>query len=233
MEEIDIKKDAFQKRWISYFDLLGFSNLVQTNGELSVFNTITTAIEEFGRKRNPNGHFVERVWFSDSFILYSQGASERDFSPLEQISRHFFLSLIQKEIPVRGALACGEAYADKDNNILFGKALLEAYKYAENQDWIGLILTPAAVQRMEEIGLPASERPYYAKWPIPYKKCKQGFRFPPELPACRINTPGIQEILDRMRQKIDSKNQKEVIHKYDRTIEFSKKTAMARIFSKP
>lgn len=233
MEEIDIKKDAFQKRWISYFDLLGFSNLVQTKGELSVFNTITTAIEEFERKRNPNGHFVERVWFSDSFILYSQGASERDFSPLEQISRHFFLSLIQKEIPVRGALACGEVYADKENNIIFGKGLIEAYKYAENQDWIGLILTPSAVLRMEEIGLPASKRPYYAKWPMPYKKCKQGFRFPPELPACRINTPGIQEILDRMRQKIDSKNQKEVIHKYDRTIEFSNKTAISRISFKP
>ena len=61
MEEIDIKKDAFQKRWISYFDLLGFSDLVQTKGELNVFNTITTALEEFGRKRNPNDHFVERV----------------------------------------------------------------------------------------------------------------------------------------------------------------------------
>ncbi len=228
MEEIDIKKDAFQKRWISYFDLLGFSDLVQTKGELDVFITITTALEEFGRKRNPNDHFVERVWFSDSFILYSQGASDIDFSYLEQASRHFFLSLIQKEIPVRGALACGEVYADKDNNII--KGLLEAYKYAENQDWIGLILTPTAVQRMEEIRLPAKERPYYALWSIPFKKCKKGFRFPPELPACRIDTPGIQVILGSMRQKLDSKNQREVIQKYDRTIEFSEKTAIS---SKP
>jgi len=86
---------------------------------------------------------------------------------------------------------------------------------------------------VEEIGLPASERPYYAKWPIPYKKCKKGFRFPPELPACRIDTPGALEVLDSMRRRLDSKNQREVIQKYDRTIEFSKKTAMSRITSKP
>ena len=153
MEEIDIKKDAFQKRWISYFDLLGFSNLVQTKGELNVFNTITTALEEFGRKRNPNDHFVERVWFSDSFIFYSPGDNAKDFSAVQQASRHFFLSLIQKEIPVRGALACGEVYADKDNNIIFGKGLLEAYKYAENQDWIGFILTTSAEKQMEAVNL--------------------------------------------------------------------------------
>lgn len=230
MEEIDIKNDSFRKRWVSYFDLLGFSDLVQTKGELSVFSTITTALEEFERKRNPKDHLVGRVWFSDSFIFYSQGASDIGFSSIEQISRHFFLTLIQKGIPVRGTLAFGELYADRDNNILFGKGLLEAYQYAENQDWIGLILTPSAILRMEEIGLPAKGRPYYAKWSIPYKKCKD--KYPPELPACRINKPDILKILDRMRQKVDPENQKEVIKKYDRTIEFSKKTAMSRISSK-
>lgn len=231
MEEIDIKKDAFRKRWVSYFDLLGFSDLVQTKGELSVFDTITTALEEFKRKPKPKDHLIERVWFSDSFILYSQGASDIDFSCIEQVSRHFFLSLIQKEIPVRGALAFGELYADKDNNILFGKALLEAYKYSENQDWIGMILTPSAMLRMEEIRLPAEERPYYAKWSIPYKKCKD--KYPPVLPACRIDAPGILEILDRMRQKVDPGNKKDVIQKYDNTIEFCQRTAMSRISSKP
>jgi hypothetical protein len=231
MEEIDIKKDAFKDRWVSYFDLLGFSDLVQTKGELHVFNTITMVIEEFKRELNSSDHIIERVWFSDSFIFYSPGDSANDFCAAQQFTHYFFLSLIQKEIPVRGALACGKVYADKDNNIIFGKGLLEAYKYAENQDWIGLILTPAAVQRMKEIGLPAEKRPYYVFWSIPSKKSKKGFQFPSELPACRIEIgiPGIPEALDSMRQKLDSKNKKEVIQKYDRTIEFSNKTKISRV----
>lgn len=178
MEEIDIKKDAFKDRWVSYFDLLGFSDLVRTEGELHVFNTITTVIEESKRKLNSGGHIIERVWFSDSFIFYSPGDSNYDFSKFQQLSLYFFFALIRKEIPVRGALAYGKVYADKDNNIIFGEGLIEAYRYAENQDWIGLILTPTAVQRMEEIGLPAKKTAILCFLVYPFKKMQKGIPIP-------------------------------------------------------
>jgi len=227
MEEIDIKKDAFRKRWASYFDLLGFSDLVQTKGELSVFDTITTALEEFNRKRNPNDHLIDRMWFSDSFILYSQGASDIDFSCLEQVSRHFFLSLIQKEIPVRGALAFGELYADKDNNILFGKALLEAYKYSENQDWIGFILTISAEKQMEAVNLLAQKRFNYRKsiipWKIdPEKNSEHKEHYPESLFACEFlhQETGRDPCVEILSQLEERALLPEIRRKYRNSIEF-------------
>ena len=61
-------------------------------------------------------------------------------------------------------------YADKESNTFFGPALIEAYHYGENQDWIGFVLTPSAINQMTAINCPANKRLNYAYWDIPYKK---------------------------------------------------------------
>jgi len=61
--------------------------------------------------------------------------------------------LIQAEIPARGAIAFGELYADASERIFYCKGLIQAYEYAEEQDWIGLILSPSTVERLNSIGL--------------------------------------------------------------------------------
>ena len=113
---------------------------------------------------------IEKTWFSDTFLLYSPDDIAPSFTAIDYTTRFFIYSLIEHSIPVRGAISCGNFYADKGNNVFFGPALIEAYHYGENQDWIGFVLTPSAVNQMAAIDLDTRKMLNYAYWNIPYKK---------------------------------------------------------------
>ncbi len=149
-------------RWVSYLDLLGFQSLVQgstIDTVLEIYQTVLSSLENHSRKRLQR--VVRVAWFSDTFILYTSSGSKRNFVLIEQASRLFFLTLVRREIPVRGALTYGPLYANKKCNVYIGEGLIDAYRYGEGQDWLGFVLTPLAVAQLDKIGLPARQRLNY------------------------------------------------------------------------
>ena len=113
-----IKNEAL--RWIAYIDLLGTKKLIYGNKAKDIFSVYRKAIEEF---KNQSGKMEEMnsIWFSDTFILYSEDNSVNGYSELEHLARWFHYYLIQEGIPVRGAISYGGFYCDKENNLFFGK----------------------------------------------------------------------------------------------------------------
>lgn len=223
MEETGSQTGFFPERWICYFDLLGFSNLVQTR-DLDASNRITMAVEEFKRKRHPKDHLIKRIWFSDTFVFYTHHNTVEDFAAIEQTARHFFHFLIKNKIPVRGAMVFGKAFADEEYNILFGQGLLEAHCYGENQDWIGFVIAPSAAEKITELGHPLEDfKEDYREWPISFKKDKD--KYPAKLWAFRIVLSYYQQYIYEMREhlptlQLNPEQQKSILRKYDRTIEF-------------
>src|SRR5208283_1513863 len=130
-------------RWLGYFDLLGTQERIEAGKYFDVFDIYARAVEAVA-KSIPGESTVCYVCFSDSFIVYSPSDSGGDFQFIDHVARWFTYNLISNYIPVRGALSCGGFYADKTNNIYFGPALNEAYKYGEAQDWVGFLLAPSA-----------------------------------------------------------------------------------------
>jgi len=171
------------KKWVSYFDILGFRRECQTNNPSDIFsNYIKKCLEELTKrieKQMPGGSKIESTFFSDSFIIYtSYPLDEPDdrvsFGAIEQASRLFVEILIQEQIPFRGAMSCDEFYADKTQGVFFGKALVEAYELAESCDWLGFVLCPSAICRMKDEGCPIDEydgyRDLYKQYDIPMRK---------------------------------------------------------------
>ncbi len=158
-------------------------------------------------------------WFSDTFIIYSRGRSAQDFARIELVGRVFFERLIIRGIPVRGALTFGGLYSQSARNIFVGPALIDAYRYAENQDWLGFVLTPSAIVRMGEIGLPIGERPFYR--PV---NTARVFKHPDTAPVYgfAFNNGSLngqnpyQKSLETMREKAGSRHS----NKYDKTLAF-------------
>ena len=69
--------ENLQARWVAYFDLLGITELIESNRIISVFNAYSLALKELGR-----GAGQERLgcaWFSDTFVLWSKEASAEGF----------------------------------------------------------------------------------------------------------------------------------------------------------
>jgi hypothetical protein len=225
---IHYNSDMASRRWFGYFDLLGVKQLYKTRNQISIFVAFSSAIEKFKERATawPN---VGHVWFSDTFILYTEDDSTVSFGAIDNISRWFFYFLITADIPVRGAISCDVLYADNENDLYFGEAFIEAYQYGENQDWIGLLLCPSAEKRLEEAGLPTERRLNYAYADVPFNDRPE--RRPKDLkaklPVCILGNwisvndknPAI-ESLTRMKERIVDQR---IRAKYDRTIEFIQK----------
>lgn len=216
---IQANPELFMKRWVSYIDLLGFSKIVQDKDWASVFSYYTSAIKKL---KNRSKTKINRTWFSDTFIIYSIDNTASSFAAIESMTRWFIFYLVSGDIPARGAISYDDFYADSENNVFFGKALIEAYSYGENQDWIGFILCPSAIKQMDVIGLPADERLHYAYWDIPYKR--KNHSLTPNLPAYIIGNEG--EIngrnvcLEKLEEMKSRQSDGRIIQKYVNSIEF-------------
>jgi len=154
---------GYRSYWVAYFDLLGFENRVK------VQNAIWPILDEYRRalaeiRSNPGE--IRRKWFSDTFLFYTPDDSERSFAGIERACQFFFYRMIKSRMPVRGCLTIGDFYEDTSDDVLVGPALIEAYKLAEGQDWLGFVLSPDAVRRRDQYGSP---KDCYREYDVPVK----------------------------------------------------------------
>lgn len=218
--DIQVNPGYYGKRWVTYLDLLGFTELVRANDWVNIFSYYAPIIEYCTREDRFGESTIEQAWFSDTFLLYSPDDTALSYTAIAGRARWFVESLVCKGIPVRGAISCDDLYADKKNNMFFGKALLEAYHYGESQNWIGLILTPSSVEQLATIGLPADRRSDYACWNIPYKRPDKTLA--KTLPACVLggSRVGYNACLDELHSMKTQLEGTHHIPKYENTISF-------------
>lgn len=173
---MDLHASNFKERFVAYFDILGFSDLVNdSNGDISkqiLINKYKEIIEKSEKEVLEINSFSENrmkhVWFSDTFIFFTEGGEGIDYRAIITCSQFFIKNMLYINEPLRGAISYGELYADTSKNIFVGKALIEAYKEAESQNWIGLILSPSATRRTRTLNLEPI-RHAFAKTEIPRK----------------------------------------------------------------
>ncbi len=218
-KRIQYNSDYEKSRWVGFFDLLGIKSLITNKDTVSVFVSYSRAIEQV-RGRREAFEDVECAWFSDSFLIYTNDDSMQSFNSINHICRWFFYFYITEEKPVRGAISCGSFYADRENDLFFGKALIEAFEYAEAQDWIGFILSPSAENQLKSLGHSPETLFDYAYTTIPLNK--RVSELVHNLPACILgqwvgpDNPCVVS-LKRMRDQVVDKN---IIQKYENAINF-------------
>jgi len=220
MEDNKKRKLRYTERWFAYFDLLGFSNLVRTNeihNVLPIYETALAAIEEKANPKRSKG--LSYSWFSDTFIIFTRGSSLQEFAVIEQAARLFFQKLILNKIAVRGALSYGGLYTQQEKNIFLGEALMDAYEYGENQNWLNFIICPSAYNALEKFNFPMEERVHYRlveqNGVITHSKNENVFAF-----AFNNGTVNFQNPFLSALTSMKEKSPKSVHKKYDNTIQF-------------
>ena len=160
--------------WVAHFDILGFKSLLtDANDEFSLYSLKNTLNEVISSFTELNEHFFENIeycFYSDTFVIYSKTSEDSDYLALMLFSKNFIRSCIQNKIPIRGAISFGELIIGYDQRVLMGKAFLESYTYGEDQNWIGLILTPSATQQLKKNDLCPSRQGFINR-DIPMRKC--------------------------------------------------------------
>jgi hypothetical protein len=143
------------------------------------------------------------------------------YSTLLDAAKEFITRCIYIRIPLRGAISVGIVHLTDDGKTIIGKTFVEAYEYCEDQDWLGLIITPNAVAKAELYNLFPAKHGFTNK-DIPMRKKEKrdtiyAYTFC-DGPS-NFESP-LLPILNEM--KIRAEGEKNIA-KYGRTIEFIKK----------
>jgi hypothetical protein len=137
--------------YVALLDVLGFRSIVAGDHKNAAVIKYLTVITESLKHTS-----VESIVFSDTIVLTKDGPDPENLRLLCQICSRLMLDLISANIPIRGAIAYGE-FARSNigaSAFLAGKPIIEAYEYEQKQNWIGMMLTPSAIQGTQSINLP-------------------------------------------------------------------------------
>jgi len=228
--------------WITYCDLLGFKKQIlgfeqqYGVGHLDVFvkNFYSNLLDE---QKIQGEYWPDKVftaWGSDTFLFFTHDDSKDSFGCIATTTKCFCRRVMQKSWPLRGAIGFGQLYADKSNNIFLGSGLIDAYQYAEKQNWIGVIVTPKADSKLRDIHVELKGWPVmFKEYDVPVKreKIKNGICTTVEETEClfamRIHKlSNVRRYVEQMQRKAMDDKDYEVKHKakYENTLKFFKET---------
>ncbi|MGD0253937.1 MAG: hypothetical protein ABSC01_14725 [Verrucomicrobiota bacterium] len=222
----DFDPSKLANKWVAYFDLLGFKQHVKRRGLIDAFGLLGWCSDELEYHAREFKN-VNLVSFSDTFLLYTSDDSRASFQAITDVSRSFFDELVLAGIPVRGALAFGELYADETNNLFLGEALIDAYEYGEKFDWLGFVLHPSSLKRMSEVGQPVSQL-YYKKCLVECKNRETNVVKKKRVVAYKVGPGSIMPVtggnpyLTTAKQMRDSTKSKKHRKKYQNTMQLLK-----------
>jgi len=225
--------------WVAYFDILGFKNKVSdavsgsTGIDLETFVQVYywDIIDKLKAKQEYWPCKVGIYWASDTFVFYTYDGSLESFTCISQEAEHFFIETLDI-MPMRGALGVGELYIDKKNNIFVGPGYMDAYKYAEKQDWIGMVLTPNATAYLNKLEGCTGVEEYpvsFQEYQVPLKRIKKDIDYhlsAKKLSAFRIGRiPNVENAVRQKLKEAEINNcDKDVLRKYVNTLKFIEET---------
>ena len=138
-----------QGRYVLLLDILGFSELVESKGAEEIYAVIDEALQTFDRWEELNALF-RTIYFSDTFIFYQapRGYGDWAFLDVYAIGGMVLSALLAKGIPARGAISFGEFEVRADTSgkhqVYFGRALIDAYRAEQRENWIGITILKSA-----------------------------------------------------------------------------------------
>jgi len=208
-------------------DILGFKKKLRKFekgagvGRLNIFVDIhyNKIIDELKKRNSYHTKEVFSTWFSDTFLFFTFNDSKNSFKCLQGTFDVFCWELISIGWPLRGAIGFGQLYADITKKIFLGSSIINAYEYAERQNWIGSIVTQEANEKLKELDVDLSQwNTSFKEYSVPFHK--NGKRILPEklfVSKIHYNRPEVIKSVRQMQQQALDKKDK---IKYKKTLKF-------------
>lgn len=205
--------------WVAVFDALGFTNHIKQAGRHEVAHCILVSqiedlLSEVMSDVAKHGKLKSLV-FADTIVILTQTAEPRDYPWFLLHCKKLITRSISLRLPLRGAISIGQIDVAEQHPILLGAPFLEAHRYCDDQDWVGLLMTPSATLALRNAGLEPRHHDF-VDGPIPLRKCLPdnvlAFRF--QNGTANFASP-LLHYLGEMKQLAPT----EAKGKYERTIE--------------
>ena len=114
-------------------DVLGFSNIVKNLPSAKLEERVDTWINLV--KNSKNDAEIEKLQLISDTVFALEDDSEDGFKRLLEFSKLLLERGMETFFPIRGAIARGDL---SWSNLIYGKALLDAYELERSLEWIGI-----------------------------------------------------------------------------------------------
>ena len=95
---------------------------------------------------------IKLAQFSDSIVLFSKDISSDSLNLIAQVASRIMETSLSKGYPLKGALAQGTLTYDKNKQLFFGRALIDAYLLEEEVFYYGIAVHHSAEKMVKEVG---------------------------------------------------------------------------------
>ena len=146
------QKDA----WVGVFDILGFKNLIQQTDQefprellTSKLNDLFDALDQDVMQHGK----LEYMVFSDTIVIFAPDLKASSYGWFLLQCTILMEKSITIRLPLRGAISVGTSFLSSSPPMVIGPSFLEAHEYCEDQNWIGLLLSPSVTTALRKEGL--------------------------------------------------------------------------------
>lgn len=139
------------KRFVAFFDILGFKDLVANNTHNAVLSKLDSLKERIVNFENLSTEKIlesyklskdqtKSVTFSDSIIFFSKGETFKDLIKILLDSYGTIKLSVEKGLAIKGGLSYGEITVDFEKSLFFGQPIIDAYLLHEELQMITAII---------------------------------------------------------------------------------------------
>ena len=147
------QKDA----WVGVFDVLGFKDLSYQTDQEFPRRLLNSRLEDlFKELEDPDiteYGGLKYMIFADTIVVFTPSLSLQWYGWFLSQCQHLMHTSITIMLPLRGAISAGTVYISDYPPIIIGPPSVEAHNYCEDQDWVGLLMTPSATKKIRALGL--------------------------------------------------------------------------------
>lgn len=240
-------------RFLAYFDLLGYSKFIENNTSEHLdrrtehfARNIEMALSDGKRKesRNPGAYIsdisqsnINTLNFSDTVIFWTNGNSFQDFVDIIKVSFAYNYFNVGFDFPSRGCIVYGDIWFKDFSqtnslgsrymlNMIYGKALIDAHRKAENLNWAGCVIDNSAIDFAKQLGsITTLLLEHSMLYDVPYKNSKPIKEYALKLiKGGPINAEALKNISNGISSSFTQDNKGELIGRakemYDNTVTF-------------
>lgn len=143
------------RRFVLYLDIMGFKERVnrvpinELKEQLLLFKTKNKKLKPLLENLKKETQ-IYMSQFSDSIILVTKGNTLNDLNRICKAAVILMQTALETGFALRGVIANGEMIFDNDNQLFFGKALVDAYLLEEELNYYGVVFHESTEEKVSD-----------------------------------------------------------------------------------
>ncbi len=138
------------------------------------FEKVAFAVATEGKTPTPEiqykaASYIRCFTFSDSVLFFTHGETSADLLSIVSFCSQVFAHTFQLNVPLSGAVVHGEFWFNFEHNLFSGPALVNAYRSADQPQWLGVTVDETVSTNMTPFLNPSSLLPPICEWDLKVK----------------------------------------------------------------